>query len=43
MKVYLAEHVPYMAQRLKGTEQQPVVMGNDNDVMVVLKKTVNGE
>ncbi|MCX5815233.1 MAG: caspase family protein [Proteobacteria bacterium] len=38
MKVYLAEHVPYMAQRLKGTEQQPVVMGNDSDVMVVLKK-----
>lgn len=38
MKVYLTEHVPYMAQRLKGTEQQPVIMGNDNDVMVVLKK-----
>ena len=38
MKAYLTEHVPYMAQRLKGTEQQPVVMGNDSDVMVVLKK-----
>lgn len=34
---YLNEHVPYMARRLKGLEQQPVVMGNPGDVMVVLK------
>ncbi len=38
MKAYLNEHVPYMAGRLKGRAQQPVVMGNDSDVMVVLKK-----
>lgn len=35
---YLKEHVPYMARRLKGLEQQPVVMGNAGDVMAVLKK-----
>lgn len=35
---YLNENVPYMARRLKGLEQQPVVMGNPGDVMVVLKK-----
>ena len=38
MKVYLTEHVPYMARRLRGNEQEPVIMGNDSDVMVVLKK-----
>lgn len=37
LKAYLEEHVPYMARRLKGIEQQPVVMGNDNDVVVRLK------
>jgi hypothetical protein len=35
---YLKENVPYMAQRLKGREQQPVVMGNAGDVLAVLKK-----
>ena len=35
---YLREHVPYMARRLKGVEQQPVIMGNPGDVLAVLKK-----
>jgi len=35
---YLKEHVPYMARRLKGVEQQPVIMGNASDVLAVLKK-----
>lgn len=35
---YLKEQVPYMARRLKGLEQQPVVMGNAADVLAVLKK-----
>ena len=35
---YLKEHVPYMARRLKGVEQQPVIMGNAGDVLAVLKK-----
>lgn len=38
MKEYLKEHVPYMARRLSGTEQQPVVTGNDSEVIVALKK-----
>jgi hypothetical protein len=38
MDGYLKEQVPYMARRLTGTEQQPVVTGNPADVMVVLKK-----
>jgi hypothetical protein len=38
LKAYLKENVPYMARRLTGTEQQPVVSGNDNDVIVMLKK-----
>jgi hypothetical protein len=38
MQRYLKENVPYMAQRLSGKEQQPVVMGNEDDVLVVLKK-----
>jgi len=33
---YLKENVPYMARRLKGLEQQPVVMGNPADVLAVL-------
>jgi len=37
LKAYLEEHIPYMARRLKGIEQQPVVMGNDSDVLVGLK------
>lgn len=35
---YLNENVPYMARRLKGLEQQPVIMGNANDVLAELKK-----
>ena len=38
MRAYLAENVPYMARRLTGNEQQPVIMGRDDDVIVVLKK-----
>jgi len=38
LKAYLKENVPYMARRLTGTEQQPVISGNDNDVIVALKK-----
>lgn len=38
MDNYLKEHVPYMARRLTGTEQQPVVTGNLVDVIAVLKK-----
>jgi hypothetical protein len=37
MKAYLNEHVPYAAQRLKGIEQQPVVMGKDSEIIAVLK------
>jgi hypothetical protein len=35
---YLKEQVPYMARRLTGTEQQPVVTGNPTDVIAVLKR-----
>jgi hypothetical protein len=38
MKAYLNEHVPYAAQRLKGIDQQPVVMGKDDGIIAVLKK-----
>jgi len=38
LKDYLKENVPYMAQRLTGTSQQPVISGNDTDVIVTLKK-----
>ena len=34
---YLKEHVPYMARRLKGLEQQPVIMGNSGDIIAELK------
>lgn len=36
MKAWLNDQVPYMARRLKGNEQQPVVMGKDSDDLVVL-------
>jgi len=35
---FLKENVPYMARKLKGLDQQPVIMGNPDDVMAVLKK-----
>ena len=38
MDNYLKEQVPYMARRLTGTEQQPVVTGNPTDVIAVLKR-----
>lgn len=38
LSAYLKEHVPYMARRLKGVEQQPVIMGNESDVLAVLRK-----
>lgn len=37
MKAWLNDQVPYMARRLKGNEQQPVIMGKDGDELVVLK------
>jgi len=38
MDQYLKETVPYMARRLTGNEQSPVVTGNASDVIAVLKK-----
>lgn len=38
MKEYLKENVPYMARRLSGKEQQPVITGNDSEVIVMLKE-----
>lgn len=37
MKAWLNDQVPYMARRLTGNEQQPVMMGQDNDKLVVLR------
>lgn len=37
MKAWLNDQVPYMARRLTGNEQQPVLLGKDNDELVVLK------
>jgi len=38
MEVWLKENVPYMARRLRGTEQHPVVTGNPADVLATLKR-----
>jgi hypothetical protein len=38
MDQYLKEQVPYMARKLTGNEQSPVVTGNAADVVMVLKK-----
>ncbi|HQM44588.1 MAG TPA: caspase family protein [Smithellaceae bacterium] len=38
MDDYVREHVPYMARRLTGNEQNPVVTGNRADVLAALKK-----
>lgn len=38
MKEYLKENVPYMARRLSGMEQTPVVTGNDQEVIIQLKR-----
>jgi parvulin-like peptidyl-prolyl isomerase len=38
MKEYLTEHVPYMARRLTGNKQSPQVIGQEGDVLAILKK-----
>jgi hypothetical protein len=38
LKTYLNENVPYWARRESRVEQQPVVIGNDSDVIVKLRK-----
>ncbi|HDZ00200.1 MAG TPA: hypothetical protein ENH52_01870, partial [Nitrospirae bacterium] len=38
IKNYLKENVPYMARRLSGTEQNPVISGNDNQTLVTIRK-----
>ena len=38
MRKYLQENVPYMARRLTGNEQQPLVTGNDDEVLAVVKR-----
>ncbi len=37
MRAYLDENVPYMARRLKGLDQTPVVRGPEDEVLVLLK------
>ncbi len=36
LKAWLNDQVPYMARRLTGNEQQPVILGKDNDELTVL-------
>jgi hypothetical protein len=36
MKAWLNDQVPYMARRLTGNEQQPVMIGKDDDEITVL-------
>jgi len=38
IKAWLNDQVPYMARRITGNQQQPVIMGNDEDELVVLVK-----
>lgn len=38
MKIWLNDQVPYMARRLTGNEQQPVMQGKDSDDLVVLTR-----
>ena len=38
MQAYLKDNVPYMARRLAGTEQLPVMTGNAGDVIAILKR-----
>lgn len=38
MKVWLNDQVPYIARRLTGNEQQPLIMGKDGDELVVLTR-----
>ncbi len=37
MKAWLNDQVPYMARRLTGNEQQPVLIGKDEDELMLLK------
>lgn len=38
MKIWLNEQVPYMARRITGNQQQPVMMGKDGDELVNLTR-----
>ncbi|MBI5408243.1 MAG: caspase family protein [Nitrospirae bacterium] len=38
MKQYLKENVSYMARRVAGTEQNPVISGNENELLVTISK-----
>ncbi|GEM_PF-1909043 len=38
MKGWLNDQVPYMARRLTGNDQQPVMLGKDSDELVVLTR-----
>lgn len=38
MKTWLNDQVPYMARRLTGNEQQPMMLGKDEDELVVLMR-----
>ena len=38
IKAWLNDQAPYMARRLTGNEQQPVIMRQDNDELVVLRR-----
>jgi len=37
MKVWLNDQVPYMARRITGNQQQPVMLGNDDDTLVIIR------
>jgi len=39
LKAYLSENVPYMSRRLAGLEQNPVVTGDESQVVVRLRRT----
>ncbi len=38
MKAWLNDQVPYMARRITGNQQQPVMMGKDGDELVNLTR-----
>jgi len=38
LKKYLKDNVPYMARRLTGVEQNPVISGDDNEAIVTIVK-----
>lgn len=37
MKAWLNDQVPYMARRITGNQQQPVMLGNDEDTLVIIR------